>query len=127
MIEADLQDWLKVKSGVDCFQQKAPQRDITPKVVWSFPSEETLSALDGPTSLVKRELNIRIYSDDYIESKQIKERIGLALNGFRGEIGGSYIPCVRLNNTSEEFEEPFDVGEIGNAKIEMEFDFWVGG
>lgn len=84
---------------------KAPQKVTTPYVVYSKISSPRDHTHDGASGLCKSRIQVAIFSEDYLEVKQVVDSVREALDGYKGTSEGVRIDsCLLINE--QDLPEP---------------------
>lgn len=94
-----------VASG-DVFANLAPEDQRAPFVTFQRVVGNKFRDINGPSGLAQTTFQIDVYSDSYLESKQLASAIRLILDGYKGTvtIGGD---SVRIAGVSMQTERDF--------------------
>jgi hypothetical protein len=119
--------------GNRIFGNKAPQwtADIKrafgepfPRIVYQDSTVEQHRHLEGSDGSALIVVTIDIYSQRYLQAKQIAEILRVNLDTFRGDMGGVLVDEVSLESMNDFYEDPVDGSDVGSHSVSIDFFFW---
>ena len=96
--------------GTRIFPSLAPQNAANPLIVYQRISADRITSLDGPSGLSWARVQVDCYAETYAGAKTLSAAIRVALEGYRGTVGGVRVGGISLETDRDLYENDPEPG-----------------
>ena len=95
--------------GTRLYPKKLPQKPTLPAVVYHRISGPREHSMDGSSGLAHPRFQFDMYGRTYAAAKDVSDKMRLALDAFKGTIGGVDINGAFLEDDSDGYDDDLEI------------------
>lgn len=126
-LESDLFTALQANSGLTAligdrlYRDRLPQGAAYPAVVYQRISTTHAHHMTAASGLAEARIQFDSWATDAASAEAVAEKIRLALQGFRGDLGSTSVRTCHLENTESGYDPPADSSDVAAHRVSQDF------
>lgn len=110
--------------GDRVYPKTLPQPPILPAIIYTRVSGPRISSLQGASGLAHPRFQIDVFSEDYVEAKNLVRQVQLALEGRRGTFNGVDVQGVLFEGDRDMNDDVEGSLVTDQHRVTMDFIVW---